>query len=357
MRRINPEMARHIASRLDGDLSRFFTLPERDLAKVLETRTRLFAADVRSRALEEARREMDFIASNGIRTLWYTDEAYPRRLLECDDAPLMLYAVGHTDLNNAKFLSIVGTRHATAYGCMLTRDIVAELAEKMEDQLVVVSGLAYGIDVAAHTAALEAKVPTVGVLAHGLNTIYPASHRDIAARMVRAGGALLTDYRSIDATHRGNFLARNRIVAGMADALLVVESDEKGGAMVTARLAGAYSRDVFAVPGRAGDRFSRGCNRLIATDRARLITSGADIAAEMNWPLRQPEGTQQELFTPLSPDEEAVVAAITSRKGEASLSELTALTAIPTHRLLAMLVDMELRQLIISLPGALYRLV
>lgn len=346
-------LARAIIDRL-GDLSQFFTLPTRALAAVMGMNTRVFDDEVRARALEEARRELGFIEAQGIRALFFTDPDYPQRLLECADAPLMIYGYGDTDLNRARFISIVGTRHATAYGSRFVQDTVPELASLMADPLVVVSGLAYGIDITAHRAALDAHIPTVAVLAHGLNTIYPASHRDTAIRMVRDGGMLLTDYRSIDTVHRGNFLARNRIVAGLSDCLLVAESDTRGGAMVTARLASAYDRDVFALPGRYTDRFSRGCNSLIGSHVAQSVTSAADVLHAMNWPERPDEGTQPQLIVELTTEEEAVMEVLVSR-GEATLNQLLATVDTPPHRLMGLLIDMEARGLLMSLPGATYR--
>ncbi len=338
-----------------GSEERFFEMSEVELRPLLGLRRRIYADDVRMRALAEARREIEFVRAKRIRTLYFTDPAYPRRLLECPDAPLMLYMVGETDLNAARFLSVVGTRHATAYGSTFVASLIRDLRERMADPLVVVSGLAYGIDVAAHRASLTEGVLTVGVLAHGLNTIYPASHRDTAVRMVRAGGALLTDYRSIDLTHKGNFLARNRIVAGLSDALLVAESDIRGGAMVTARLAAAYSREVFALPGRIGDRYSRGCNKLIADNGAALVTSAEDLMRMMGWPSKPSEGDQTQLFPTLSPEEEAIVE-IMRETGEATLSRILASLDIPVHRLMSTLVDLEMRRVVISLPGSNYRL-
>lgn len=339
-----------------GSEERFFELSEERLRPILGLNRRIYADDVRRRALDEARREIAFVTANNITALYFRDPGYPTRLLECPDAPMMLYMLGRTDLNTARFLSIVGTRHATAYGTTFVSTLLADLAKKMADPLVVVSGLAYGIDVAAHRASLAEGLPTVGVLAHGLNTIYPASHRDTAARMVREGGALLTDYRSIDATHKGNFLARNRIVAGLCDALLVAESDTHGGALVTARLASAYSREVLALPGRISDRYSRGCNRLIASDSAALVTSADDLMKHMGWKASPQEGAQTELFAELSPEEEAITEVI-RQTGEATLSKILANLDIPVHRLMSTLIDLEMRRVVISLPGSNYRLI
>jgi len=359
LRSLTPALAEEILARL-GSEKQFFELTSDQLAASLGFRNRLLDKAVRDKALDEAVNEATFISRNNIRALYFTDPDYPRRLLECDDAPLMLYTLGDCDLNNARFVSIVGTRHSTAYGSAFVEDLVNGLADKCADPIIIISGLAYGIDVAAHRAALAAGLPTIGVLAHGLNTIYPASHRDIAARMIRSGGMLLTDYRSCDAIHKGNFLARNRIVAGLCDCLVVAESDSHGGALVTARLASAYSRDVFALPGRITDRYSRGCNGLISSCVASLVTSADDIIASMRWPLKASEGDQPALFEHMPPqqlsDEEQAIIDTITRRGDATMSELTASVNIPTPRLMGMLIDMEFRSLITALPGGRYQL-
>ena len=357
LRSLTPVLAEEILARV-GSEQEFFELTSERLAASLGFRNRLFDRAVRDKALAEATNEADFIARNKIRPLYFSDPDYPKRLLECDDAPLMLYTLGDCDLNEARFVSIVGTRHSTAYGTAFVEDLVNGLAYKCADPIVIVSGLAYGIDVAAHRAALAAGLPTIGVLAHGLNTIYPASHRDIAARMVHSGGMLLTDYRSCDAIHKGNFLARNRIVAGLCDCLIVAESDTHGGSLVTARIASAYSRDVFALPGRITDRYSRGCNGLISSCIASLVTSADDLISAMRWPLKPTADEHPTLFDSmpqLSEDEQAIIDTI-SRRGDATMSELTASVNIPVPRLMGMLIDMEFRSLISAIPGGRYKL-
>lgn len=353
LRSLTPRLAGDILSRVGGE-EQFFKFSSAQIAAVVGFNNRLFSDSVRNKALEEAERECDFIKRNNIRPVYFADEDYPKRLRQCDDAPLMLYTIGGCDLDAGHFVGIVGTRHASPYGVAFVNEIVSGLANKLVEKPVIVSGLAYGIDVSAHSAALSAGLPTIGVLAHGLNTIYLSAHRSVAARMVREGGMLLTDYRSADSIHRGNFLARNRIVAGLCDCLIVVESDTKGGAMVTARLASAYSRDVFALPGRINDRYSRGCNRLIADCVAQLVTCPEDIIDVMRWPVKTGEGSQQELFAELSPDEQAVTD-ILVRKGEATLNDIAVAVDIPTPRLMGLLIDMEFRNLLLAVPGGLYR--
>ena len=232
LRGITRRLAQEILNRT-GSERNFFEASQQELTHRMSCRSNLFAESYRGELLETARREADFIESNSIAALYFTDPGYPSRLAECDDAPLMLYGLGECGMNARHVVSIVGTRHATPYGLDFVDRLIKDLSLKIPD-LVIVSGLAYGIDVAAHKASMKYGVPTAAVLAHGLNTIYPAVHRSVAADMVRQGGILLTDYMSQTTMHKGNFLARNRIVAGLADCLIVAESAEKGGALVTA---------------------------------------------------------------------------------------------------------------------------
>lgn len=354
LRPMAPALARRLIGITETE-ERFFAMSARQLAAVAGFNNRLFDDTLRERVLREARNEVEFINANHIRPVYFTDPDYPRRLLECDDAPLMLYVLGETDFNSGLFASVVGTRHATPYGLDFVSSLVSGLASGVAEPPAIVSGLAYGIDIAAHKAALDAGLPTVAVLAHGLNTIYPSTHRSTAVSIVRNGGALVSEYRSCDAIHRGNFLARNRIVAGLSDCTIVDESDIKGGALVTAKLANNYSRDVMALPGRTSDRYSRGCNALIASNIAQLVTCADDVAAAMNWPVKEPEGTQQELFTELTPEEERVCDILRDR-GEASLNDLIARIDTPAPRLMGLLIDMEFKNLILALPGSRYRL-
>lgn len=354
LRGMNPQLAGQILGRIGGE-DAFFKMSERELSTVMGFGNKLFDGEYRRRLLDEAERETVFVDTNHINPIYFSDEGYPHRLLQCDDAPLMLYTLGRCELNNARFVSVVGTRHATVYGIDFTNRLVEGLVQKMTDPLVIVSGLAYGIDIAAHKAALACNTPTVAVLAQGLNTIYPPVHRTTAVEIARSGGMLMTDYRSIDRLHKGNFLARNRIVAGLSDCLVVVESAAKGGALVTARIAAGYSRDVFALPGRVSDRYSEGCNRLIYNNVAQLVTSPEDILSAMRWPEKEQEGQQGSLFVELAPDEEKVIEVI-RRRGDARIAEISAEVEIPVSRLLGMLVDLEFRNLILSMPGGRYRL-
>ncbi|MDE6859700.1 MAG: DNA-processing protein DprA [Duncaniella sp.] len=355
VRRLTPELAASILGRI-GSEEQFFKLTESQLSAAMGFKSRIFGNDTRVKLLEEAKTEEEFVCEHSITSLYFTDDHYPQRLLECEDAPLMLYGLGDCDLNEARFVSIVGTRHATAYGNGFVEQLVKDLAEKLDERLIIVSGLAYGIDIAAHKAALRNKISTVAVLAHGLNTIYPADHRSAAVDIVKSGGMLLTDYRSCDSIHKGNFLARNRIVAGLCDSLVVAESALRGGALVTAKLASGYNREVMALPGRHNDRYSAGCNSLINANVASLITSADDLISLMGWNTRPiGEGSQGELFAKLTSEEEAVIEILTT-KGDAGIHDFTSRIDIPLPRLMALLIDMEFRSLILHLPGGRYRL-
>lgn len=305
-------------------------------------------------AFNWAEQQAEYCQSKSIRILGFDDADYPERLRNCADAPLLLFYRGTAQLNAPHILSVVGTRHITEYGKDLCRHLLQDLARLLPDTLIV-SGLAYGVDIHAHRNALEYKLPTIGVLAHGLDRIYPASHRDTAIRMLEAGG-LLTEYPSNTKPDKGNFVRRNRIVAGIADATIVVESAAKGGALITAHLAQNYNRDVFAYPGRIGDLYSEGCNRIIAQQTAQLVTSAEDITLALQW--TQPktlQPIQRELFPELSPEEECICKSLADGRPH-TISNLVTATALPFNKVNTLLLSMELRGIIKVLPGGMYRL-
>ena len=354
LRGINRTLAEELLTRVESE-ERFFTLSHKELRDIIGFDNKLFDRKYRDEVLQKASSESEFIdRHNNIRTLYYTDPDYPARLANCEDAPIMLYCSGSCNLNAAHMVSIVGTRHATPYGNSFVTRLVEDLASSMDD-IVIVSGLAYGIDITAHRAALHCDIPTIAVLAHGLNTIYPAAHRNTAVEIAQSKGALITDYRSCDAIHRGNFIARNRIVAAISDCTIVAESAIKGGALITARLASGYCRDVFALPGRTSDTYSAGCNRLISSNIAALVTNTDDIISAMRWTTRKTEGMQSELFIELSDEEQRVVDYLTLH-GEAQINTLCVSVNIPIARLMGLLIDMEFKGLILSFPGSKYRL-
>ena len=341
---------------LTGDVSSFFTLSQRELVELTGWQSSLFSEVERGRALMTAAQEVAFIRKNNITPLFFTDADYPERLLECEDAPLMLYYKGNASLHPPRVVSIVGTRHATPYGKNFVENLVKDLAQACPDVLIV-SGLAYGIDIAAHRAALRNGLPTVAVLAHGLNTIYPSQHRNTAIEMLGQGG-LLTEYGSWQASHPGFFLARNRIVAGMADAVVVVESGTKGGSLTTAQLAADYHRDVFALPGRVGDISSMGCNNLIKQNRAALITCADDLLEVMGWTTAQEKRSQATLTATveveLTPDEQHIMGYLRTQ-GEGQINRMAVELNTPIATLSATLVELEFKGCVVAFPGGVYR--
>lgn len=340
------------------DEAAFFAASGDELQRLLQSRSKISDSGYRRKLLDMAEEEIRFIRDNGINVTYFTDPDFPARLLNAPDAPILLYSKGRCDLNRSKVVSIVGTRNATPYGTRLCETIVADLAAAFKDDLIVVSGMAYGIDIAAHRAALHEGVATVGVLAHGLNTLYPAMHRSTANEMVKSGGALLTDYTSHDRICRANFLARNRIVAALADCTIVVESAEKGGAIVTAGIASSYNRDVFALPGRTTDQYSAGCNRLINRNVASLVTSGDDIIKAMQWEPAPDAGRtarQRELFPELTDEEEPAYQFLKKHNGDpVHINTIYTTLQIPMSQLLGLLIDLEFKGLVTALPGNRY---
>lgn len=309
---------------------------------------------VRQNVLDRARREVDFIRKHKIETYFYLDEQYPARLKNCSDAPIILFYKGNANLNESRIISVVGTRNATNYGRDICDELIRNFSEKSYP-IVVVSGLAYGIDVHAHKACLKYNVPTVGVFAHGLDKIYPVIHAPVASKMLENGG-LITDFVSQSNIDRQNFLRRNRIIAGLADATIVVESAEKGGALVTADIANSYNRDVFAFPGRSTDVYSKGCNKLIKLNEAVLVESQADIEKAMNWDIKTsaPKFVQTSLFLEFSPEEQKLIDLL--KIGDRFIDEITMETKLTMSKVSALLLGLEFKGLVVSLPGKMYRL-
>ena len=309
---------------------------------------------VRQNVLERAKHEVDFILKNRIQTFFYLDDNYPTRLKGCSDAPIILYFKGIANLNERRIISVVGTRNATNYG----KEICDEMIRKFSEQnyrILVISGLAYGIDVHAHKSCLKYNVPTVGVLAHGLDTVYPSLHSSIAHKMLSNGG-LLSDFPSNTKIDRQNFLRRNRIIAGLADATIIVESAKKGGALVTADIANSYNRDVFAFPGRSTDLYSQGCNKIIKLNEAVLVENQADIEKAMNWDIKVPTNRtyQTSLFIELTPEEQKLADLL--KGGDRFVDEITIETQLPMSKVSALLLGLEFKGVIVSLPGKMYRL-
>lgn len=303
-------------------------------------------------AIEE---EIRFIDTYHIHPLFIGAPAYPQRLLNCADAPVILYQQGETVLNVPRVIAVVGTRNPTEYGRLLTEKLIADLADM---QVLVVSGLAYGIDALAHKAALHYGLSTIGVLAHGLDQLYPPRHRSLAAEMVRHGGGLLTEFCSHTQPDRHNFPIRNRIVAGMADAVVVVETGLTGGSLITAELANGYNRDVFAFPGRTNDAKSMGCNELIRNNKSLLINAAADLIQAMNWegPLVSKPARQAHILNHLS-DQEKALLHLLEQKGPLSLDELHWHSQLGGSQVAAALLSLELQNLVELLPGKQYRII
>ena len=274
-----------------------------------------------------AEQEMKFIEKNGIKPLFYLDQEYPKRLQHCHDSPLMLYYKGNADLNAEKVVGVVGTRNITDYGHYMTEKIVEDLSA---NNVLIVSGLAYGVDAASHMAALKYDLATVGVMGNGLHTVYPAENKNLAAKMLEKGG-VLTEFMSGEKPDRVNFPQRNRIVAGMVDCLVVVESALKGGAMITAELANSYDSEVFAVPGKVGDLYSEGCNHLIRTNKANLVTSAVDILYTMRWDIdTKVVAKQMRLFRDFS-DEEKKIMDVFEDKNIVHLDDIIVNTDLHLH--------------------------
>ncbi|MDQ3278008.1 MAG: DNA-processing protein DprA [Bacteroidota bacterium] len=316
--------------------------------------------EVRAKAIKQfddfhvAETELKFIEKYKIRPLFLNNEGYPKRLLNCYDSPTLLFYRGEADLNTAKMVALVGTRSNTEYGKAFTESLVQELAAQ---GVVVVSGLAFGIDAIAHKAALKYGTPTVGVVGHGLNKIYPSQHAGLAKEMIAAGGGLLTEFFHDVKPDKHNFPLRNRIVAGMSDCTVVVETAVKGGSMITAKLADGYNRDVFAVPGRTVDKASTGCNHLIKYNKAILLTDAAELLEVMGWKEKKATPKKQrELFIELSPEEETIFKLL-QQKEALHIDEINAVSTFSSSTVAAAILNLELQGVVQSQPGKMYKLV
>lgn len=309
--------------------------------------------------MRRAEAELTYDTEHGIRPLPMSDDDYPARLRECDDAPLILFCKGNADLNQRRIISIVGTRHCTAYGQDLIRRFIADL-HLMCPRLLVVSGLAYGVDICAHREALRNGYETAAVLAHGLDYIYPATHRDTAQQMTEHG-ALITEFLTDTRPEKVNFIRRNRIVAGMADATILVESAAHGGGLITTSIAQSYNREVFAFPGAVGAPYSEGCNNLIRDNGASLITSAADFARAMGWTddaklsTAKQKAVERQLFPDLSPQEQAIVDTLT-KTNDLQINILAVRTNLPISLLTSLLFQLEMKGVVRMYAGGTYHL-
>ncbi|WP_281238380.1 DNA-processing protein DprA [Flavobacterium praedii] len=299
---------------------------------------------------EKAKQELYFIQNNNIEVHSYLEEKYPDRLKHCIDSPVLLFTTGNINLKNRKIISIVGTRQITSYGTEFCRKLIEDLAPL---DPIIVSGFAYGVDIVAHQLAMDHNLQTIGVVAHGLNQIYPKPHKKYVAKMEQNGG-FMTEFWSSSNPDKENFVRRNRIVAGMTEATIVIESADRGGSLITANMANDYNRDVFAVPGRTTDKYSQGCNNLIKTQKANVLTSAADLIYMLNWDIEQETKTiQKQLFVTLDDDEQKVYDYL--MKSGKELMDIIALHCdFPIYRISGLLLNMELKGVIRPLPGKMF---
>lgn len=347
--------ARHLMQVI-GDEEAIFKEDVRKLEAIPRISKRLIQEIRDPEVLRKAEKELTFVMDNKLRLLFFTDEAYPQRLTQCIDAPLLLYAKGNGGFNHQKTISVIGTRNSTRYGEDFCKVFIEELSARIPD-LQIVSGLAYGIDICAHRTALKHNLSTVAVLAHGLDRIYPQMHRQTAIEMLE-NGALLSEFPSGTNPDKHNFVKRNRIVAGMSDAVVVVESAEKGGSLTTADIANSYFREVFALPGRIRDNMSNGCNKLISDNKALLLQSVDGFISHMGWETQEKQSLpkQQELFSDLT-GEEALLFEKLSQAAPMHVNSLAIELNIPVSELFMTLLELEVKNIVTSLPGGMYQLV
>lgn len=337
-----------------GDASSIFKAKQSQLEKVEGI------GEVRARSIKHfndfhlAETEQKFIEKYNIKTIFLTDESYPKRLLNCYDSPTLLFYKGIADLNASKIIAIVGTRSNTEYGKAFTEKLIADLSAQ---NVVVISGLAFGIDAIAHKAALRNNLPTVGIVGHGLNKIYPSQHASLAKEMITAGGGILTEFFHDIKPDKHNFPLRNRIVAGISDATIVVETAVKGGSMITAKLADAYNRDVFAVPGRTTDKGSAGCNHLIKYNKAILLTDADELLELMGWKEKKAAAKKQrQLFVELTPEEKNIVGLL-QQKEAVHIDEINGSSGLSSSAVAAAILNMELQGIVQTMPGKMYKLI
>ena len=336
-----------------GDEESIFKTKKHLLERIPGIGKTLSVQIMESGILNKAEREIEFMLKNGITAHFYTDKTYPFRLRECYDSPIILYQKGKTDLNRQKYLGIVGTRKMTRYGKAHCENIVSELARKYPD-LAVVSGLAYGVDICAHKKSLEMNLQTIGVVGHGLDQLYPAAHKQTAEKMLKQG-SLVSEYTSGTALDRNNFVARNRIIAGMCDVVLVVESGKRGGALITAEFADSYNRDVCAIPGRVNDVYSAGCNNLIKRNKANMIECGEDIELLMNWENQSNKKlpVQTFLFSELPPEEQFIIELL-QKEGQMHIDHIAYKLQMPVNKISGLLLELEFKGSIRCMPGGIY---
>ncbi len=336
-----------------GSAEAVFHQPKSKLLKIPGIGNKIAEEVLNITVLKRAEQEIKFIEKHKITTHFFTDKSYPKRLKECNDSPALLYYKGNADLNHTRMISIIGTRKATDYGKQICADFIAELSIL---NVLIVSGLAYGIDICSHKEALKNSLPTIGVLGHGLDRIYPSAHRPVAEKMVENGG-LITEFISQTNPDRENFPKRNRIIAGLADATIVVEGQITGGALITAEIANSYNRDVFAFPGRITDEYSVGCNEMIRRNKAALINSASHFIEMMGWEQEKlSKNPQVKLFADLSTEEHQLLDILKSSE-TTHIDDLVYSSGFTQSKLAALLLSLEFKMVIKSLPGKVYKLI
>lgn len=336
-----------------GSAEAVFSATKSQLLQIPGIGSKTVEAVLNTTALRRAEEEINFVEKHGIEVLFFSDKNYPNRLKNCYDSPILLYFKGKADLNQPKIISVVGSRNATEYGRSLCKQICEILAPY---NVLIVSGLAYGIDVAIHKECISQRITTVGVLGHGLDRLYPQVHKSVSQKMVLNGG-LLSEFPILTNPDRQNFPQRNRIIAGISDATLVVEASIKGGALITAEIANSYNKDVFAFPGRTNDLLSEGCNFLIKTNRAGLINNAKDLIYYLNWDEQITTVKKQvQISMPinLTANEHKVIDVL--QYGQLSIDELCITLSIQQSKLAIVMLTLEMQGLIISLPGKVYKL-
>ena len=333
-----------------GEAAAIFTTKSSQLASIDGIGSVLISKLKNKSIFAKAEAELKYIENNGITVSYFQDKTYPERLKHCIDGPLLLFSSGNINFNNRKIISIVGTRKITSYGTEFCKSLISELAPLNP---IIVSGFAYGVDIVAHQAAIENDLQTIGIVAHGLDQIYPSSHKKYVSKMEINGG-FMTEYWSGTNPEKENFVKRNRIVAGISEATIVIESAIKGGSLITANLANDYNRDVFAAPGRTSDKLSLGCNNLIKTQKANLLTSAADLVYILNWDIEKTtRSVQKKLFVTLENDEQKIYDYLL-KSGKEILDIIALECDLPIYKISGILLNMELKGVVRPLPGKLF---
>ncbi len=350
--KVGPVIARNLVSYI-GSVDGIFKETAGRLQKIPNIGTQLVSNITNNKKyFEKAEKEIEFIIKNNINARFYLDNDYPVRLKNCPDGPMVLYTKGNVDFNNTKVISIVGTRNATEIGIENCKNLVKNIKSHKP---IIVSGLAYGIDICAHNTALENGLDTIAVLGHGLDNLYPSIHKPVADK-ISSNGALVSDFTSEAKFLRTNFVRRNRIIAGLSDATIVVESAVKGGALITADIANSYNRDVFAFPGRVSDKYSVGCNKLIKSNKAGLIESIADIEYILGWEQNLPKNNiQTKLFVEFSEDEKIILSALKD-SNPVTIDIICLKVNMPSSKVSPVLLSLEFQGVVASLPGKAYKI-